>query len=156
MFYAKRTVEEQKQRLPLEYQEAYEKSHLDRIKIDGVEITGYFEYSFLEEKSFAEQPTRAQDGSIVDIDNMTTFLIARIIIRYNMMGIEDYRTLMRMLNDTSKNSHTVECYDIVKDEIVTHEMYFAPTQMPVIYQRYLSVLGIKEFTIELIGINATT
>jgi hypothetical protein len=32
-------------------------------------------------------------------------------------------------------------------------MYAAPTQMPVIYQRYLMALGVQEFGIELIGTN---
>ena len=48
----------------------------------------------------------------------------------------------------------VTCYDIVEDKRVTHEMYFAPPSMPIIYQKYLMALGIKEYSIELIGTNA--
>lgn len=151
-FYEKRSVLEQANRLPLELREKYQSTQLDRIKIDGVEIMGYFEYSFLEEKSYVEQPTRANDGSIQNIDDYVTFLTPRLVIKYNMMGIDDYRTLMTLLN--SKNSFMVECYDIVKDKRVTHQMYFAPPSMPIIYQQYLSVLGIREYTIELIGTNA--
>jgi hypothetical protein len=150
-FYPKRTVREQTQRLPYEYRESYQNSQLDRIEIDGCEIHGYFEYSFMEEKSYHEQPTRSQDGSIIELDNYTTFLTPRLIIKYNMMGIEDYRTLMTFLK--SKNTFNVTCYDIVADRRVTHEMYFANPQMPIIYQRYLSALGIKDYTIELIGTN---
>lgn len=150
-FYPHRTVEEQAARLPLDLQENYQATQLDRIKIDGEEIMGYFEYSFMEEKSYTEQPTRSIDGSIPDIDEYTTFLTPRIIIKYNMMNIEDYRKLMKMLK--SKNSFLVECYDIVDDKRVTHDMYFAPPSMPIIYQQYLMALGIREYSIELIGTN---
>ena len=146
-----RTVEEQAERLPEKLREAYRNSQLDRIEIDGQTLQGYFEYSFLEEKSYHEQPVRMQDGTIQDIDNYTTFLTPRLIIKYNMMGIEDYRKLMKLLK--SKNAFMVTCYDIVEDKRVTHEMYFAPPSMPIIYQQYLMALGIKEYSIELIGTN---
>ena len=153
MFYAKRSVYEQADRLPIELREAYLKTQLDRIEIDGEVINGYFEYSFLEEKSYATQPVRSISGEIVGIDDYETFLTPRIVIRYNMMGIDDYRRLMYALNDTKQNAHIVTCYDVVRDKRVTHEMYFAPTQMPIIYQQYLIALGIQDFTIELIGTN---
>lgn len=152
-FYAKRTVEQQRKRLPSQFRDNYEATQLDRIKIDGVEIMGYFEYSFLEEKSYVEQPTRSADGSIEGINDYTTFLTPRLIIKYNMMGIDDYRTLMKLLK--SKNAFMVECYDVVEDRRVVHEMYFAPPSMPIIYQQYLMALGIQEYTIELIGTNSS-
>lgn len=153
-FYSKRTVKEQAERLPPSYQASYYKSKLDRIEIDGCEIHGYFEYSFMEEKSYMEQPVRSIDGSIENLDDYTTFLTPRLIIKYNMMNIEDYRTLMTFLK--SKNTFQVTCYDIVADRRVTHEMYFANPQMPVIYQRYLAALGVQDYTIELIGTNRRT
>jgi hypothetical protein len=152
-FYAKRSVYEQANRLPLELREKYQETQLDRIEIDGEIIQGYFEYSFLEEKSYKTQPVRADDGTISDLDSYTTFLTPRIIIKYNMMGIEDYRKLMKLIK--SKNKFNVTCYDIVEDKRVTHEMYFAPPAMPIIYQQYLMALGIQEYTIELIGTNVT-
>lgn len=150
-FYSHRSVEDQMNRLPLELREKYRKTQLDRIEIDGVEIMGYFEYSFLEEKSYFEQPVRSDDGSIEDIDSYNTFLTPRLIIKYNMMHIDDYRKLMKLLK--SKNAFMVTCYDIVEDRRVTHEMYFAPPSMPIIYQQCLMALGIQEYTIELIGTN---
>jgi hypothetical protein len=149
-FYQHRTVDEQADRLPEKYRENFKRTQIDRIKIDGETIQGYFDYSFLEEKSYVEQPIRSNDGS-VDVENYNTFLTPRIIIRYNMMGIEDYRALMKKLK--TKNAFSVTCYDLVEDKIVTHEMYCAPSQMPIIYHQYLMALGIKEHTIELIGTN---
>ena len=151
MFYAKRTVTEQKNRLPINYQQGYEASQLDRIEINGNVFQGYFEYSFLSEKSYREQPVRSNDGSIPDINQYATFLTPRLIIKYNMMEIEDYRNLMTLLQ--SKNEFTVSCYDIVQNKRVTHKMYAAPSSMPIIYQKYLNVLGIQECSIELIGTN---
>lgn len=150
-FYPKRSIGEQKSRLPKQYRDNYQKTTLDRIEIDGNVILGYFEYSFLSEKSYFEQPTRSLDGSMENINTHTTFLTPRLIIKYDMMNIEDYRTLMTLLQ--SKNEFTVTCYDIVRDKRVTHKMYAAPTQMPIIYQKYLMALGIKEFSLELIGTN---
>lgn len=151
MFYAKRTVAEQKNRLPQAFRSNYEATQLDRIEIDGNTFQGYFEYSFLAEKSYVTQPTRADDGSIADINEYATFLTPRLVIKYNMMGIEDYRNLMLLLQ--SKNEFTVTFYDIVLNKRVTHKMYFATPQMPIIYQQYLKVMGIQEYTIELIGTN---
>lgn len=152
-FYNKRSIYEQANRLPLHLQEKYLKTQLDRIEIDGQTIQGYFEYSFLEEKSYVTQPVRSVDGAIEEIDDYTTFLTPRLIIKYNMMAIEDYRTLMKMLK--TKNAFMVTCYDVVEDERVTHEMYFAPPSMPIIYQQYLMALGIQEYNIELIGTGRT-
>ena len=156
-FYPKRTVEEQANRLPYELREAYRNSQMDRITIfDGtekIEVTGYAEYSFLEEKSYKTQPVRSQDGKIEEIEEYATFLTPRLIIKYNMMGIEDYRALMKMLK--RKNAFYVTCYDVVEDKIVTNEMYVATPSMPIIYQQYLMALGIQEYTIELIGTNNT-
>lgn len=153
-FYPYRTIYEQAERLPLDFQEKYKTTALDRIEIDGCEIHGYFEYSFMEEKSYVEQPVRSIDGSIEKLDDYTTFLTPRLIVKYNMMNIEDYRTLMTFLK--SKNTFNVTCYDVVADRRVTHEMYFANPQMPVIYQRYLAALGVQDYTIELIGTNRRT
>ena len=158
-FYPKRTAIEQANRLPLELREAYLKSQIDRITISDnentVELTGYAEYSYLEEKSYKTQPIRTNDGQIQDIDEYETFLTPRLIIKYNMMNIDDYRATMKLLK-SKKNGFIVRCYDPVEDKIVSNEMYVAPTSMPIIYQQYLIALGIQEFSIELIGTNRTT
>lgn len=154
-FYPHRTVEEQANRLPEELREAYTKSQIDRITISNgteeLELTGYAEYSYLEERSYTVQPVRSNDGQIVDIDEYATFLTPRLIIKYNMMGIEDYRALMKMLR--SKNSFIVTLYDVVEDKRVRKEMYVAPNPMPIIYQQFLIAMGIQEYSIELIGTN---
>jgi hypothetical protein len=156
-FYHHRTVREQANRLPYELREAYRKSQIDRITIfDGVneiEVTGYSDYSYFDEKSYKTQPIRTEDGSIQEIEEYATFLTPRLIISYNMMSIEDYRSLMRMIKN--RNGFIVKCYDLIEDRIVRNEMYVAPTSMPKIYQQHLIVLGIQEQTIEFIGTNVS-
>ena len=158
-FYPKRTAQEQANRLPQKLRQAYLNSQIDRITISDneneVELTGYAEYSYLEEKSYKTQPIRTNDGQIQDIDEYETFLTPRLIIKYNMMNIDDYRATMKLLK-SKKNGFIVRCYDPVEDKIVSNEMYVAPTSMPIIYQQYLIALGIQEFSIELIGTNKTT
>ena len=157
-FYEHRTAEEQANRLPQQLRDAYRNSQIDRITVfDGseeIEVTGYAEYSYLEEKSYKEQPIRTDDGSIQEIEEYATFLTPRLVIKYNMMNIDDYRSLMKMLK--RRNAFFVKCYDVVEDKIVKNEMYVAPPSMPKIYQQYLVALGIQEYSIEFIGTNVTT
>lgn len=154
-FYPHRTVEEQAARLPYELREAYKNSQIDRIRMfDGnktIELTGYAEYSYLDEKSYKAQPVRSQDGAIEEIEEYATFLTPRLIVKYNMMGIDDYRSFMKMIK--GRNGFAIQCYDPVEDKIVTNEMYVAPPSMPIIYQQYLAALGIQEYTIEMMGTN---
>ena len=155
-FYPHRTVEEQAARLPYELREAYKNSQIDRIRMfDGketIELTGYAEYSYLDEKSYKAQPVRSQDGAIEEIEEYATFPTPRLIVKYNMMGIDDYRSFMKMIK--GRNGFAVQCYDPVEDKIVTNEMYVATPSMPIIYQQYLAALGIKEYNIEMIGTNS--
>lgn len=157
-FYPHRTVEEQSNRLPEQLREAYRNSQLDRITIfdgtDELEVTGYAEYSYLDEKSYKTQPVRTQDGAIQEIEEYATFLTPRLIIKYNMMNIDDYRAIMKMFK--KQNGFIVKCYDVVEDKIVRNEMYVAPPSMPIIYQQCLIALGIQEYAIEMIGTNVPT
>lgn len=157
-FYPKRTAQEQENRLPQELRQAYRQSQIDRITISAngktVELTGYAEYSYLEEKSYTTQPVRTNDGKINEIEEYETFLTPRLVIKYSMMNISDYRETMKLLK--TSNGFIVRCYDPVENKIVVNEMYVAPTSMPKIYQQYLIALGIQDFSIELIGTNRTT
>ncbi len=157
-FYTKRTAQQQESRLPQELRQAYRQSQIDRITISAngktVELTGYAEYSYLEEKAYTTQPVRTNDGKINDIEEYETFLTPRLVIKYSMMNIKDYRETMKLLK--TSNGFIVRCYDPVANKRVVNEMYVAPTSMPKIYQQYLIALGIQDFSIELIGTNRTT
>lgn len=146
-----RSIEEQAARLPLNKQAFYRSTLLDRITIDGIDLGGHYEYSYMDEKSYFVEPERSADGTVDNLDSMSTFLTSRLIIKYNYMNIEDYRKLMRLLQ--SKNEFVVTCYNIELNKRVTHNMYFVPPSMPTLYQRYLEPLGIIDYTVELVGTN---
>lgn len=145
------TIEQQANRLPSELREAYQTTLLDRIQIDGNEFSGYFEYSFIEEKTYEESPSRSLGGVIDNLNSYAVNFVPHITIKYNYMGIDDYRKLVTLLN--SKNEFTVTLYDIVANKRVSHKMYFATPSMPKIYQRLLQLEGVFDYTVELIGTN---
>lgn len=145
------TIEQQANRLPSELRQAYLNTTLDRIQIDGNEFSGYFEYSFIEEKTYEESPSRSLGGVIDNLNSYAVNFVPHITIHYNYMGIDDYRRMVTLLN--SKNEFTVTLYDIVANKRVTHKMYFATPSMPKTYQRYLQMEGILDYAVELIGTN---
>lgn len=146
------TVDQQALRLPERLQEYYKSTQLDRVQIDGEEFSGFFEYTYLDEKTYFTEPSRSLDGTIENLNSYTSFLTAHLKMDYTYMQIEDYRRLMRLLN--SKNEFTVTAYDIVNDTRVTRKMYFATPNMPKVHTRYLQAKGILNYTVELIATNA--
>jgi hypothetical protein len=75
------------------------------------------------------------------------------------MSIDSYRTLMKLLYE--KNEHIVECYDVVNNDWVTNNMYFATEEMPKLWtiaralngEQWVELLGVQDYTVEMIGTN---
>ena len=137
---------------------------IDVVKIDNETFTDFSAFSFLNEKSFIKSPSRAFDGSIVNIDSYAWFLTPHLKIDFGLLSIESYRTIMKLIQ--SKNEFIVTCYDPVQDKNVTHNMYFATEQMPKLWsiakalvngnsekESWVELLGVQDYTIELIGTN---
>ena len=134
---------------------------ISQIIIDGNTIKGYGAFSFLWEKSYIKSPTRSANGSIGNLNSYATFITPHLKIDFSLLFIDDYRKIMQLLY--AKNEHLVQCYDIINDRQTTNNMYFATESMPVIYSltRQLSgqsdpiieVLGVRDYTVELIGTN---
>ena len=65
---------------------------------------------------------------------------------------------------TSKNEFLVTAYNVITGGTQTCKMYFAPDQMPKLYavarklqgEKFVEVLGVRDYTIELIGTNNDT
>lgn len=112
-------------------------------------IRGFYEYSYVEEKSYAETPTRTSGGNIVSLDSQPTFLTPRLVIKYRYMHIEEYRALRKVLK--KRNEFLIKCYDPVEDALVEHKMYEAPPPMPTSHIRRLQYMGVIDYTIEFIG-----
>ena len=139
---------------------------IDVVKIDNNEFKDFSAFSFLMEKTFVKSPTRASDGSIGNLDSYAWFLTPHLKIDFGLLSIESYRTIMRLIQ--SKNEFAVTCYDPVQDKNVTHNMYFATEQMPKLwsiakalvngrgqYESWVELLGVQDYTIELIGTNTS-
>ena len=116
-------------------------------------LRGFYEYSYLEEKSYAENPTRTETGNIVDLNLMPTFFTPRLTIKYKYMHIEEYRALRKIMR--KRNEFTIKCYDPVEDKLVTNTMYEAPPPMPTSHIRKLQYMGVIDYTIEFISTKST-
>lgn len=129
----------------------YRVKELSKIKIDGMDITGYSTYSYFDAKSYTESPVRSIDGSIVNINEIATFLTPRLRIKFSIMSIDMYRYIMKLIK--SKNEHVVECYDEVEDEIIQRKMYFDTEDFPELYIQDGYLLGVLGYEIILNGTN---
>ena len=134
---------------------------ISEVIIDGNTITGYGAFSFLWEKSYIKSPTRSANGSIGNLDSYATFVTPHLKIDFSLLSIDNYRKIMQLIY--ARNEHMVQCYDIVNDRQTSNYMYFSTESMPTLYSvtRQLSgqeepiieLLGVKDYSVEMIGTN---
>lgn len=128
-----------------------------KFTVDGIEYTGYSEYTFMWEKTFVENPERSTNGSMGNLnENNATFNTPHMTATYSIMTINDYRSIMKQL--LAKNEFIVTCYDPIYDKMTTNKMYFATASTPKYYTSNSSngtveLLGVQNYTVELIGTN---
>ena len=133
-------------------QALYKSQNIEQIEIDGNVLSGYFDYSYFDAKSYTKSPSRSMGGVIGGLDSYVTFLTPRLRIKFSMMSIDTYRTLMKLIQ--SKNEFSVTCYDIVWHKSVTHKMYFEPEDFPALFVRDLETLAVLDYEIVLTGTNS--
>lgn len=124
--------------------------------IDGISYTEYSDYTFWWEKTYVKQPERSSDGSMGNLDTYSTFLTPHLIVNYDKITIDAYRSIMNQF--LSKNEFEVTCYDTINNKMTTNKMYFATPSMPKYFykteeDKNVEVLGVHDYTIELIGTN---
>ena len=134
---------------------------ISEVIISGTTIRGYKAFAFIWENFYVKSPTRSADGSIGNLNSYATFITPHLKIDFSLLFIDDYRKIMQLLY--SKNEHTVQCYDIVNDRVTVNNMYFTTESMPVIYsvarqmqgqeEPCIELLGVKDYTVELVGTN---
>ena len=137
----------------------YGTNEIQYIIIDGNKFGGYKTFSSYWEKTYAKQPERSASGVISNLDSYPTFTTFHLTINFAMMSIDDYRRLYELM--LSKNEFIVTAYNIVTGGTHTCQMYFAPDQTPKLYavarklqgEKFVEVLGVQDYTIELIGTN---
>jgi uncharacterized repeat protein (TIGR02543 family) len=138
----------------------YEAKGIDKVIIDGITFSGYGVFSFIWEKSYVKEPTRSGDGTIGNLNSYATFLTPHLKINFSMMSIDDYRTIMTLIEE--KNEFLVTCYDVVHKSLTQNKMYFTTEEMPKLFylaralngEEYVELLGIEDYTVEMVGTNA--
>lgn len=146
----------------LERRERYGTTDIAYIIIDGNKFGGYKTFSSFWEKTYVKQPERSASGVIDNLNSYATFVTFHLKVDFSMMSIDDYRRLYELM--LSRNEFTVTAYNVLDNNTHTCKMYFAPDQMPKLYavarklqgqnDKFIEVLGVQDYTIELIGTNA--
>ena len=145
----------------VERRERYGTTEISHIIIDGNKFGGYKTFSSFWEKTYVKSPERSTNGVIGNLNSYTTFVTFHLTVNFAMMSIDDYRRLYDLMLD--RNEFTVTAYNILTNKPYTCKMYFAPDQMPKLYtmarrlqgEKFIEVLGVQDYTIELIGTNAS-
>lgn len=140
--------------------ETYGSTVIDKIIVDGNEFGGYKTFTSYWEKTYVKEPERSTSGVIENLNSYATFVTFHLKCDFTMMSIDDYRRLYGLI--LSKNEFVVTAYNVLTNGPYTCKMYFAPDQMPKLYamarklqgDRFVEVLGVQDYTIELIGTNA--
>ena len=142
--------------------ERYGTTDISHIVIDGNKFGGYKTFSSFWEKTYVKQPERSASGVIDNLNSYATFVTFHLKVDFAMMSIDDYRRLYNLM--ISKNEFIVTAYNVLDNSTHTCKMYFAPDQMPKLYavarklqgteDKFIEVLGVQDYTIELIGTNA--
>lgn len=130
------------------------KSHkvedLDKIWVNGEEFSGMSYQGFLtvNTKTYVEEPTRANDGSIPNINDYDTFVVPRCKVNFKFFSIDDYR---RLCNAVQSNEFVVKYYDKQFNDFVSHKMYCEPEEMVKLYNIGIDVIGVVDYEISFIG-----
>lgn len=130
---------------------AIENENLGKIFIGGEEFTGigYQGLMTVNTKTYVEEPTRANDGSIPNINDHDTFIVPRCKVNFKFFNIRDYQRLCRVVS--SANEFYVEYFDKQFGKFVKHKMYAEPEEMAKIYNVSTSVIGVLDYEVSFIG-----
>ena len=123
---------------------------LDKIWINGQEFSGMAYQGFLtvNTKTYVEEPTRANDGSIPNINDYDTFIVPRCKVNFKYLEIEDYR---RLCDAIQSNEFNVKYYDKQFNKFVVHKMYCEPEEMVKLYNIGTDVFGLLDYEVSFIG-----
>ena len=82
----------------------YEGHDIDGIKIGGEWFVGIGYQGLLNvnTKTYVEEPTRSNDGSIPNINDHDTFIVPRCKVNFKYFKIEDYQKLLRVINSANE------------------------------------------------------
>jgi hypothetical protein len=121
------------------------------IYIGGEKFSGIAYQGLLtvNSKTYVDEPTRANDGSMPNIDDHDTFVVPRCKVNFRFFNIKDYQRLCRVIN--SANQFPVSYFDSQFGEFRTYMMYAEPEEMTKLYNVGTYVIGKLDFEISFIG-----
>ncbi len=119
--------------------------------INGISFTGYSNYDVVNSLTYVTSPERATAGNILGLDIIPTFIATTIQITYNLMPYETYKKFIQAT--TTQKEFEVVYFDPDTQEEKTALFYIAPFTKKQILFKSKSILGIRDFTIELISTN---
>lgn len=100
-------------------------------------------------KTYVEQPERANDGSMPNINDHETFVVPRCKVNFKLFSIEDYMRFCRAVS--SANEFPVTYFDKQTATMVTHNMYCEPEEMAKIFNIGTNLIGVIDYNVSLIG-----
>lgn len=123
---------------------------LDVVYIQGQKFTGigYQGLQTVNTKTYVEEPTRGNDGSIANINEYDTFVVPRCKLNLKYLSLEDYERLSQAI---LSNEFTVEYYDKRFRKRVTHKMYAEPEELTKFYNVDTKVIGLIDYEVSFIG-----
>ena len=124
--------------------------NLGKIWVNGQEFSGMAYQGLLtvNTKTYVDEPTRSNDGSISNINDYDTFIVPRCKVNFKYFSIEDYR---RFCDAIQSNEFVVKYYDKQFDEFVSHKMYCEPEEMAKLYNVGTDVFGLLDYEVSFIG-----
>lgn len=124
---------------------------LGTITIDGVvfKSIGYGMLKSANVMSYKDEPTRADDFTMADINTYTRRIVPEVSIGFKLISATEFVKLKTLLN--KKVEHIVEYYDNDFGYYVTHRMYVQPAELQDFFSRGQSVIGVQNYTITLVG-----
>ncbi len=136
--------------------------NIQEVIIDGNHFTDYGAFSFVWEDSYVKSPERSGGGTIENLNSYAWFLTPHLKIDFSLLSIDSYRKLIVDLKH-KKREFVVTCYDPTYNKITTNKMYFPPEEMPKFMtiaralngEQWVELLGVQDYSIELIGTNAS-
>lgn len=100
-------------------------------------------------KTYVEEPTRSNDGSITNIEDYDTFFVPQVKFSLKYFSISDYQRLCRAVN--ASNQFPVRYWDKQFGDFKTYLMYMKPEEMAKLYNVRYAVLGILDYELEFVG-----
>lgn len=135
----------------IDYEHAIDEKDIAKVWINGEEFygIGYQGLMTVNTKTYIDEPTRSNDGSIPNINDYATFIVPRCKLNFKYFNIEDYKRLCRVLN--SANQFPVKYFDKQFGEFREYMMYAEPEEMAKIYNVGSLVIGLFDYEISFIG-----